>query len=118
MLKKIVIILCLVIPTVFLTNLLLQNKDHIGTKKEVVEYTYGIDGLECASCLGRVKSSLAELPLDVVSLDFESKEIVLKYDDYKVTLEAINQALSSEKIKLTNLPKDSLRVIDYKIKYN
>jgi hypothetical protein len=116
--KKLIIILSIIVPTVLLTSLLLSNKDSIGSKKNVIEETVIIKGMVCSDCEGRVHEAFKGTKVKVLSVDYDSKKAVLRYDKGRFDFEWLNKQLSLQDLSASPLPKDKLKLVDYKIRYN
>tara|TARA_B100000131_G_scaffold145686_1_gene141725 strand:+ start:8284 stop:8697 length:414 start_codon:yes stop_codon:yes gene_type:complete len=118
MLKKVLILLALVIPTVFLCTILVMNQSNLGSKKHFEQKEYLVEGMTCKACEFKVKNALNGKYVSVESVDFETKRIVLHLDPHKKNLSLLNSDLVDQNYVLKKLPKQTLKVIDYNIKIN
>tara|TARA_B100000686_G_C16057903_1_gene603170 strand:- start:159 stop:515 length:357 start_codon:yes stop_codon:yes gene_type:complete len=118
MIKKILITFCLLVPTVYLCMVLLNNQHHIGSKKDFVKKEYVVEGMTCKGCEYKLKEALNSEFVSVELVDYDSKRIVLHLDPLKMNLTLINKQLSNDNYVLKLPSKDTLKVLDYQIKYH
>ena len=116
--KKLIIILSIIVPTILLTSLLISNKDNIGSKKNLVEETVLVQGMVCSDCEGRVREAFKGTKVTVLSVDYDSKKAVLRYDKGRFDFEWFNKQLIPFDLLVSPVPKDKLKLIDYKIRHN
>jgi len=118
MIKKVLITLALVIPTVFLCTVLIMNQSHIGSNKEFTKKEYVVEGMTCKNCELKLKQILNGKYVSVESVDFKTKVIILHLDPLKMSLSLLNESLLEDNYVLKLPEKKSLEVLDYQIRFN
>jgi len=118
MIKKILIILAIVIPTVILSFILVSNKSHLGSDKNFEKREYMVEGMTCTDCEIRLKQILNGDHISVEKVDFETKRIIMHIDPQNTSLNQINTQLLEHNYSLKLPAKGSLKVLDYQIKVN
>lgn len=56
--------------------------------------TLNVEGMSCMHCVNAVKKSVGELPgVSKVNVDLENKKVNVEFDEAKVKLDAIKEAI-------------------------
>ena len=118
MIKKIIIILALIIPTVLLTTILLNNVDNIGTKKNIVERTFLIDGMVSVDSEIAVRRCFNPKKIQVLDVSFAKKKLTIKFDAARFDDDYLKDQLKKNGFTISKELKKQLQVVDYKIRYN
>ena len=119
MIKKIIIIAGIVIPTVMLSSLLIMNKSTIGSSKNAKEVSISIDGMTCESCHIKIKKELNTLRgIESINIDGSNNQAKIIYNEKKVSLKEMKNKISEAGYSSVTPEEDTLEVVDYKIRQN
>ena len=64
------------------------------------EISMKVNGMHCNSCIMLINESLEEEGVDSVEASLNRKTVKVRYDDTKLSLEKIRQAIESEGYKV------------------
>ena len=124
MIKKIILTSCIIIPTIAVTTFLLVNKPSDQTSSTIPidtskykQKTLNIEGMHCDAC--------AQTITDAINICEKVKDVSVSFDTQKATFSYHPDDCSIDDIKnniieagYTIKPNNSLKIIDYRIKYN
>lgn len=57
--------------------------------------TLTVQGMSCGHCVNAIKSALKEINVDA-NVDLDSKSVAVTYDDSKVSIEKIKEAIDDQ----------------------
>ena len=80
----------------------------VGTSAATATVTIRVEGMHCGNCAASVKKKLkATAGVEDVTVSFEKKEALIKYDDQKITVAQLREVINSTGFKAVEEKSDS-----------
>ncbi len=112
-------LIALVVSVVFLSTLLILNKDNIGVSRHVQASTIPVTGMTCEACADSITQALTKLiGVESVLVDYTKKEAGVSYDTRKLNEDDIKQEIEKAGYGIGEKEVDTLEVVDFRLKYN
>jgi copper chaperone CopZ len=117
LIKKILILALIIIPTVSLTTLMLMNKDKIGVSKHQKEITLVINGMFGEHCPKTIEEAFAPIEgVKSVQVNYDTKKALIVYDSSKLNEEDLKSVV--KKAGYIASDENKLQVLEYNIRFN
>ena len=86
-----------------ITLFLVIGLNAVGVSATTKKATIRVDGMKCANCSGSVKKALeATAGVEKVEVSLPRKEVVVEYDDEKVTETKLRDVINSTGFKVVD----------------
>ncbi|RAP32414.1 hypothetical protein DID76_00390 [Candidatus Marinamargulisbacteria bacterium SCGC AG-414-C22] len=111
---KILIISFILLPAIFFSFYLFQNKFNVGfDKKFLLETTFSVTGITCEACVAKIEKPLKKHKdiLDV-AVNYQNKTVLIKYNGKNLGYHQLKQKLKDLGYDIDHLSKNDIQLLN------